>query len=457
MAYLSHSEQDIQTMLQSIGAGSIDELFQDIPGSLRLQKELKLPSPLSEMDITRHIQSLAGKNKSLDILSSFLGAGCYHHFIPAIVKHLAGRSEFYTSYTPYQAEASQGILQAFFEYQTMICQLTRMDVSNASLYDGATGLAEAILMALAITKKKKVILSKTIHPEYRQVVNTYLRDLDAHVVEIDFEDGRTSIEQLKNELASDPPNAFGGVGTACVAIQNPNFFGLIEEMDAMAELTHQAKALLIAVVNPISLGILKPPGEYNADIAVGEGQPLGNEMAYGGPHLGFFATKQEYVRKMPGRLIGETVDTKGQRGFVLTLATREQHIRRAKATSNICTNEALCALKAAIYLSAMGKYGIKRIADLCLQKAHYAAEKITALKGFSLSFKQPFFNEFVVKCSKLPRRINRKLLQYGIIGGFELDRFYSGFKDSMLVCVTEMTTKDQIDKYVSVLKSIMKS
>lgn len=442
MTYIPHSEQDIKEMLQSIGAKSIDELFQVIPEPLRLKKGLNLPAALSEIEITQHIQSLTRKNKSLDTIPSFLGAGCYHHFIPAIVKHLASRSEFYTSYTPYQAEASQGILQAFFEYQTMICELTGMDVSNASLYDGATGLAEAILMARALTGKRKVILSKTIHPEYRQVVNTYLKDLDTRLVEIDFKDGCTNIEQLKNELSPD---------TACVVVQNPNFFGLIEESDTISELVHKSNALLIAVVNPISLGILKPPGEYQADIVVGEGQPLGNEMSYGGPHLGLFATKREYVRKMPGRLVGETIDTKGRRGFVLTLATREQHIRRAKATSNICTNEALGALKAAIYLSALGKQGIKQMANLCLQKAHYAAGKITALKGFKLAFNRPFFNEFVVKCPKLPRRINRKLLQYGIIGGLELDRFYPELKDAMLICLTEMNTKEEIDTFISVL------
>ncbi|MCK5579198.1 MAG: aminomethyl-transferring glycine dehydrogenase subunit GcvPA [Planctomycetes bacterium] len=442
MSYIPHTDQDIKEMLAVIGVKSIPELFQSVPSNWHLQKKLNLPPALSELALSRFVRQLAEKNISAASRPSFLGAGCYHHFIPAVVDHLAGRSEFYTSYTPYQSEASQGNLQAFFEYQTMICELTGMEVANASVYDGATALAEAVLMSLAVTRRKKVLLPKTIHPEYRQVVSTYLKDLDIDLREIDFQDGLTDSEQVKKELDSQ---------TACVAVQNPNFFGLLEDGRSIAELVHQNGGLMISLGNPISLGLLQPPGEY-ADIVVGEGQPLGNEMYFGGPHLGFFATKKKYVRKMPGRLVGQTVDTKGRRGFVLTLSAREQHIRRAKATSNICSNEALCALRAGIYLSALGKKGLPQIARLCFQKAHYAAEKISKLKGFKVLFSAPFFNEFVIQCPKSPAVINKRLLKNDIIGGLDLRSFYPELKNTMLFCVTEMNTKEEIDRLVEVLK-----
>ncbi|MEK7448584.1 MAG: aminomethyl-transferring glycine dehydrogenase subunit GcvPA [Planctomycetota bacterium] len=457
MNYLPHTEQDIQEMLETIGVKSIPELFQGIPQEWQLKKLLDLPPAMSEPEIVEHVQPLADKNIAVSQMPSFLGAGCYHHFIPAAVNHLAGRSEFYTSYTPYQAEASQGSLQAFFEYQTMICELTALEVANASVYDGATALAEAVLMSLAVTGRKKVLLSQTIHPEYRQVVQTYLKDLEAELITIPFSEGRTDLPSLKQIINSE---------TACVAVANPNFFGLIEEMAEISGPVHQSGALFIAVVNPVSLGLLKPPGDYQADIAVGEGQPFGNEMYFGGPHIGFFATRPEYVRKMPGRLVGQTTDTEGKRGFVLTLSTREQHIRRAKATSNICTNEALCALRTAIYLSLIGKQGLQQIAQLCFQKAHYAAEKISNLKGFKILFSAPsrlgsrdvhretvapFFNEFVVQCPKPPSVINKKLLKNGIIGGLDLKNFYPELKNAMLICVTEMNSKEQIDKLVKCL------
>jgi len=461
MSYIPHTQTDIREMLKVIGASSIDELFRSIPAELKLKSPLKLPEPLCERDITRRMGELAARNLSTDKASVFLGAGCYHHFIPAVVDHLAGRSEFYTAYTPYQAEASQGILQAFFEYQTMICELTNMDVANASLYDGATALAEAILMSLAVTRKKKVILANTIHPEYREVVKTYLKDLDIIVTEIKDAEGVVDLKTLREAMNDD---------IACVAFQSPNFFGIIEDGDSVSEIVHAKKALLISVVNPISLGLLKPPGDYNADIVCGEGQVLGNPMSFGGPHLGFFATRQEYVRKMPGRLVGETVDAvpnevaqtaslrdpdrsvgKGKRGFVLTLSTREQHIRREKATSNICTNEGLCALRAAIYLSALGKQGIKEVAQQCLAKAHYIQDKISRLKGFKLLYNKPFFNEFVVQCSKPPFQINKKLLKAGIIGGLDINPYYPGLKNVMLWCATEMNTKEDIDKLIKTL------
>jgi len=446
MSFIPHTQDEIKKMLQVIGAKSIDELFQSIPPELRLKKLLNLPTPMSEMEISSHIKQLANKNVSGGKYTSFLGAGCYNHYIPAVVNHLAGRSEFYTSYTPYQAEASQGNLTAFFEYQTMICELTGMEVANASVYDGATSLAEAVLMSFAMTGKKKVIVSSTIHPEYRQVLKTYLNDFGAEIVEINYDkNGQTDLSALQKVLNQE---------TACVAIQNPNFFGIIEECDEISEMLHKEKALLIAVVNPISLGILKSPGEYGADIVVGEGQPLGNEMYFGGPHLGIFATRMAYVRKMPGRLVGQTVDKDGKRGFVLTLSTREQHIRREKATSNICSNEALLALRAAIYLSAIGKKGIKTVANICLQNAHYTARKISEIKGYQLVFNTPFFHEFIVRSPIKPSILNQKLLSEGIVGGLDLEQFYPELKNTLLFCTTEVNTKSDLDHLITTLKKI---
>jgi glycine dehydrogenase subunit 1 len=463
MSFVPHTPDEIKEMLGAIGAKSIEELFQAIPAELRLKKLLNLPGPMSEFEVSAHIKALAGKNISTEQpirpghpggYVSFLGAGCYNHYIPAVVNHLAGRSEFYTSYTPYQAEASQGNLTAFFEYQTMVCELTGMEAANASVYDGATALAEAVLMSLAVTGKKKVVVSKTIHPEYRQVLHTYLKDLpvrtgdspggNAEIIEVNYDkNGQTDLNLLQKVITPD---------IACVAIQNPNFFGIIEECNEISKLTHKEKALLIAVVNPISLGILKSPGEYNADIAVGEGQPLGNEMYFGGPHLGLFAAKMAYVRKMPGRLVGQTVDKDGKRGFVLTLSTREQHIRREKATSNICSNEALLALRAGIYLSAIGKQGIKKLANLCLQKAHYAADAIKSIKGYELVFNSPFFHEFVIRSPIKASILNQKLLAEGIIGGLDLEQFYPELKNTLLFCTTEVNSKSDIDRLVAVLK-----
>ncbi|MFH1230135.1 MAG: aminomethyl-transferring glycine dehydrogenase subunit GcvPA, partial [Planctomycetota bacterium] len=386
---------------------------------------------------------LAAQNSHSNKMPSFLGGGCYNHFIPAVVDHLANRSEFYTAYTPYQPETSQGVLTTFFEYQTMMCELTGMEVSNASLYDGATALAEAVLMALHFSGKKKVIISRAIYPEYRATLKTWLDDLDINIVEMDFSNGVTSLQTLEKALDNN---------TACVAYQSPNFLGAIEPVDDIMELVRKYEnTLVIAVVNPISLGILKSPGSYGVDIVVGDGQPLGNRMSFGGPHLGFLATRMEFIRKMPGRIVGETTDNKGRRGFVLTLSTREQHIRREKATSNICSNQALCAIRATIYLAALGKEGFNNVSYLCLQKAHYAVDKIYRLKGFKLLYQQPFFNEFVIQCEN-PEMVNKKLLKSGIIGGLVLNRFYPELKNAILFCVTEMNTKDEIDKLVKILK-----
>lgn len=506
MPYIPHTDTDIREMLAATGMANLDELFSSIPKELRLAKPLALPPTLSEMEATKLLSELADKNTNVAQTPSFLGAGCYNHFVPAVIDHLAHRSEFYTAYTPYQPEISQGVLTTFFEYQTMMCELTGMEVSNASLYDGATALAEAILMALHITNKKparpdgprptgrafgrgsggKVIVSKAIHPEYRATVKTWLEDLDINIVEIDCTNGATSLEALEKALDNN---------TACVAYQSPNFFGIIEPVDEIVKLTRKHEnTVVINVVNPISLGILKPPGEYGVDpvrdrscqrddcsdgekhsnsagqpnkdissntkpnisngvdIVVGDAQPLGNRMFFGGPHLGFMATKMVHIRKMPGRIVGETVDNKGRRGFVLTLSTREQHIRREKATSNICSNQALCAIRTAIYLAAVGKEGLKQIASLCLQKAHYAADKIAKIKGFKLLFSNPYFNEFVIQCPEGPERVNKKLLENNIIGGLALKRFYPELKDAMLLCVTEMNTKEEIDKLVNTIK-----
>src|SRR3989339_903830 len=401
MPYIPHTDTNIREMLAAANVANLDDLFSSIPKELRLAKPLALPAPLSEIEATKLLSELAGQNTNLAQTPSFLGAGCYNHFIPAVVDHLSARSEFYTAYTPYQPETSQGALTTAFEYQTMMCQLTGMEVSNASLYDGATALAEAILMALHTTNKKQ------------------------------------------ND------------NTACVAYQSPNFFGIIEPVDEIVKLVRkQENTMVISVVNPMSLGLLKPPGEYGVDIVVGDAQPLGNRMSFGGPHLGFMATKMAHIRKMPGRIVGETTDAKGRRGFVLTLSTREQHIRREKATSNICSNQALCAIRTAIYLSAVGKTGLKQVAELNLQKAHYAADQISKIPGFKLLFNGPYFNEFVVECPKNPEQINKKLLKAGIIGGLALKRFYPKLKNSMLLCVTEMTTRQEIDNLVNILSKV---
>jgi glycine dehydrogenase subunit 1 len=444
MPYIPHTDTNIKEMLAAANVANLDNLFSSIPKELRLSQPLALPSPLSEIEATKLLCELANQNTNVAQTPSFLGAGCYNHFVPAVVDHLSARSEFYTAYTPYQPETSQGALTTIFEYQTMMCELTGMEVSNASLYDGATALAEAILMALHTTNKKKVIISKTIHPEYRATVRAWLEDWDVNIVELDFTDGVTSLEALEKKLNNN---------TACVAYQSPNFFGIIEPADEIAKLVRQHEnTMLINVVNPMSLGLLKTPGDYGVDIVVGDAQPLGNRMSFGGPHLGFMATKMAHIRKMPGRIVGETTDAKGQRGFVLTLSTREQHIRREKATSNICSNQALCAIRTAIYLSAVGKTGLKQVAELNLQKAHYAADRISKIPGFKLLFSGPYFNEFVIECPKNPEQINKKLLKNNIIGGLALKRFYPKLKNTMLLCVTELNTKEEIDNLIEKLR-----
>jgi glycine dehydrogenase subunit 1 len=429
--YIPNTEEDQEEMLKEIGAKSIEELFDTIPRNLRLKTDLNLPSSLSEMELVNELQGLSGKNAHLDEYVSFLGAGSYDHFIPALVDHLSSRSEFYTSYTPYQAEASQGMLQATYEYQSLICQLFQMDVSNASLYEGATALAEAVSLAHKVNHGRKVLVAKSLHPEYRQVLTT--------------ESGVTDLTKLERKISKD---------TSCVVIQNPNFFGCLEKVHEIEEITHQVGSLYIVSVDPISLGVLIPPGEYNADIAVAEGQVLGGKLNFGGPYLGIFASKKEFLRKMPGRIAGETADKKGRRGFVLTVQTREQHIRREKATSNICTNHALNALRAAVYLSTLGEEGLAKVARLCLQKSHYAAERIYQIPGFKPPFTSPFFKEFAVRCPVSSPKINKLLWDNKILGGFDLGRFYPELENSLLFSVTEKRTREEIDKLTLLLEDI---
>ena len=432
LPYLPNTEADRRAMLREIGVGSVEELFRDIPERFR-NAQFSLPVPLSELELKRELRQLAELNANLDDYACFLGAGSYRHFIPSVVEHVIGRSEFYTAYTPYQAEVSQGTLQSVYEYQSLICQLTGMEVSNAGMYDAGTSAAEAAMMACAITSRSRVAVLATVHPGYRDVLDTYCRGRDLPLV------------TLESESSSSPPDC------ACLIVQQPNFFGHFEQMAAYVEKAHAAGALLIAIVDPISLGMFKPPGEYEADIAVAEAQPLGIPISFGGPYLGVFACRKEYVRRMPGRIVGKTVDIEGKPGYVMTLVTREQYIRRERATSNICTSEALMALAAAVYLAAVGKTGLRQIAELCYHKAHYAAREIGKLKGYSLVFPQPFFKEFTIRCPVSPSRLNESLRRKKIIGGLDISHLVD---NGMLLCVTEMNTRPEIDKLVKTLGSL---
>lgn len=448
MSYIPHTEKDIQEMLKVIGVESVEDLFKAIPDNLRVKKPLNLPAPLSEQGLIQEMTTLSRKNATVGEYVSFLGAGAYNHYIPSIVHHLISRSEFYTAYTPYQPEISQGTLQAIFEYQTLICQLTGMDVSNASMYDGASATAEAVLMAGRINNRSKVILSAALHPEYREVINTYLSGNRDNIKEVFYctETGRTVPEAIEKLLDKD---------TSSVVIQQPNFFGSIEDIKAIAEVVHKNNSILIvSIPEPVSLGLLKPPGELGVDIVVGEGQGFGNGLNFGGPYLGFFATLEKYLRQMPGRLVGETVDKRGKRGYVLTMATREQHIRREKATSNICTNEGLCALAAAIYLTALGKNGLMELARLNLSKAEYLKKRLTNIKGIKPAFTAPTFNEFVIELDKEPDDMLKAFLKKGMIAGLPLKRIYHELSRHVLICATEMNTKGQMDELLEGLEKI---
>ncbi|TYO96351.1 glycine dehydrogenase (decarboxylating) alpha subunit [Geothermobacter ehrlichii] len=445
MRYLPHTDEDVRQMLATIGVESVEDLFVEVPEAIRLDRPLDLPPALSEAELMRELDRLAMQNASLNCWTSFLGAGAYNHFIPAVVDHLASRSEFYTAYTPYQPEISQGTLQAIFEYQTLVCQLTGMEVANASMYDGASATAEAALMAVRATRRKRLLISDGLHPEYRQTVAAYCRYLGLELVGLPLDSsGQTDLQALDDALDD---------RTAAVIVGYPNFYGVIEPLAAMAGPVHARKAMLVsATAEGIALGLLKSPGECGADIAVGEGQSFGLPVSYGGPGVGFFAARKKAVRSLPGRLVGETVDNRGQRGFVLTLSTREQHIRREKATSNICSNQGLCALMVTIYLSLMGKQGIREVAEHNLAKAAYARERIAELPGFNLPHSAPIFNEFVVECPMPAAELLARLEREGILGGVDLGRFDPAMSNRLLICVTEQNRREDIDRLVAGLK-----
>lgn len=454
MGYLPHTETERREMLEAIGVSQLEQLFSDIPESSRYP-DLTLPSPLSQMELTRHMQVLSEQNLHTGNRLSFLGAGAYEHFIPATVDEVLRRSEFSTAYTPYQAEASQGMLQALFEYQSMICRLTAMDVANASHYDGSTALAEAVRMALNIAKRgrHKVILSPTVNPHYREVVRTYLQGSDAEIV-----GEQIPVPGLAGNLK--PLTALLDEETAALVIQSPDFFGQFENVTGLADAVHEAGALLIVVTDPIALGRFQPPGNYGADVVVADGQPLGIPLSFGGPYLGIFTARREHVHHMPGRLVGETMDSEGRRGYVLTLAAREQHIRRARATSNICTNAGLMALAAATYLATLGEAGLREVAELCYHKSHYAAAQIGRISGVQINPQAPdapFFREFVVSLPRPVAAVNQTLSeQFGILGGYDLGASDSQFESHILIAVTEMRTKEDIDRLVDGLQQAIR-
>ncbi len=440
--YIPHTEADRAAMLAAIGVKSIEELFEAVPAAKRFP-ELNLPEALSEMEALWNVQSLAGANAAGSEYALFLGAGAYNHYSPSVINHMLLRGEFYTAYTPYQPELSQGTLQAIFEWQSMIAHLTGMEAANASHYDGATSFAEAVTVANTHFRgaRNKVILSPNIHPQYRAVARTYHQGTGVRFV--GDKSGSAKLEDLIDLLDEK---------TAMLAIQYPNFFGQIENMHGLAEKVHAAGALLCIIVDPIVCAMFRAPGDYGADIVVGEGQSLGIPLSFGGPYLGFFATKKDLVRKIAGRIIGETVDQDGRRAYVMTLRPREQDIRREKATSNICTNQGLMALAGCIYLALMGKHGLRRVAELCYHKAHYAADQISELPGYSVQQRLPFFKEFVVKCPKPVKDINAFLFEeYNIIGGYDLSQDYPDRENEMLIAVTETNTRAEIDDLVEAL------
>ncbi|MDR3543551.1 MAG: aminomethyl-transferring glycine dehydrogenase subunit GcvPA [Desulfosporosinus sp.] len=445
MNFVPNTDNQQERLLARIGVKSVADLFVDIPEEVHLKRPLAIRGGMSEQELVKHVSGLANQNKTVEEYSSYLGAGAYEHFIPSFVDQLLLRSEFYTAYTPYQPEISQGTLQAIYEYQTLVCELTGMDAANASMYEGASALAEAALMSCDATRRKKVLVLQTVHPEYREVLKTYLPSRGVEIVEVPYAEGVTDMSALEKVLRED---------IAGVLVQNPNFFGNIEKADEIVELVHAQGALVIMAVNPISLGMLKSPGESGADIVVGEGQALGNPLNFGGPYLGFLATRDKYVRRMPGRIVGVATDKEGRKGFVLTLQAREQHIRREKATSNICSNEALCALAFTMHLSALGKKGIHELAYLNLQNAHYAAREIAKIPGMSLAFSGPFFHEFVIETKLEPAKVNALLLEAQIIGGLDLARFYPELDHHLLFCVTETKCKADIDQLIARLGEI---
>jgi len=446
MTYIPISPKERDAMLATVGVKSLNDLFDAVPKKHRFPK-LDLPSALTEMEAAVFLGEMAQANENVrEQMISFLGAGAYNHYIPSVVDHILRRGEFYTAYTPYQPEISQGTLQSIFEYQALMTNLTGMEVSNASHYDGATAAAEAVNLAYAQFrgKRKKVVLSPSVHPQYREVIRTYTQGMDLAVAGDNAEADLESSPEALTSLIDD--------STMLVIVQYPDFFGRIYDYTKLVETAHGKGALVCIVANPTALALLKTPGDMGADIVVGDGQPLGIPLWFGGPYLGFFTTKKSYVHKMAGRLIGETVDNRGQRSYVLTLTAREQHIKRERATSNICSNQGLLALGSAVYMSVLGKNGLQEVANLCYQKAHYAASKISKIKGYELCFTEPFFHEFALCCPKPAAEINAHLLEHGIIGGYDLAQDYPSLPNHMLIAVTEMNSKEEIDMLVEVLK-----
>lgn len=447
--YISITDAERAEMLKAIGVETGADLFKDVPEAVRFP-QVDLPQPLSEMDLRRELNALASKNADALSQSVFLGAGAYNHFVPGAVDHILRRSEFYTAYTPYQPEVSQGTLQAIFEYQSLICALTGMDIANASHYDGATALAEAAIMAVAsLRNRRQVVVAPSVHPQYRAVLHTLLQGTGIRIVG----DERAGADEHAGSSLQDLL-ALVDDSTAALIVQSPDFFGTLHDLKPVADAVHAAGALLIQHFDPIALALFQTPGEASADIATAEGQPLGVGLSFGGPYLGIFTCAEKYVRKMPGRLAGATLDLEGRLAYTLTLRAREQDIRREHATSNICTNQGLMALAAAVYLSLMGKQGLRRAAELCYHRAHYAADEIDKLPGYEVLRRGPFFKEFVVRCPRPASEVNAALREQGIVGGYDLALDYPRLGDAMLLCVTEMNNKAEIDRLVQTLATV---
>lgn len=446
MPYIPNTDYERQEMLRTIGVQSFRELLKNIPQELQLQRDLNLPDPLSEFEVSKLLQKYASMNLDLTRAISFLGGGAYDHYVPAAIDHLISRSEFYTSYTPYQPEVSQGTLQSIFEYQTLICEITAMDVANASMYDGGSALAEAALMALSETGRNEILISKGVHPFYRQIVKTYCHGQGIAIIEIPLENGTTNLDALQRLISEK---------TAAVLIQHPNFLGNLEEVFELESIIHATGTLFVTSNDPISLGILAPPGEYHADIMTAEGQGLGNSLNFGGPYFGIFAAKKEFVRRMPGRIVGATRDEQGRRGYVLTLQTREQHIRREKATSNICTNQALNALAGSIYLTLIGKSGFAIVAEHCLQKSHYLAGELSKINGVRLKYSAPFFKEFVIETDLSTSHLLGELQKKNILAGIDLCTFDYGLTNALLIAVTEKRSREELDYFIQCVAEIL--
>ena len=447
MPYIANTDKDRKEMLDAIGVSDFKELLKDIPEEFKTKCKINLPDGISEYEITKEMNKLAAKNLNTANVTSYLGAGSYDHYIPSITGYLTGRPEFQTAYTPYQAEVSQGTLQTIYEYQTMICNLTGMDVSNASMYDGASSMAEAAILACRQTKKDKILMASTVNPANIEVVKTYTKSIGYNIEFVNEDNGAITLAEYESKIDD---------STACVIVQTPNFFGNLEDLEGLADLVHSKRALLIVSIDPISVGLFKKPSEYGADIVVAEGQSLGLQQGFGGPYLGIFATTKKLMRKIPGRIVGVTEDLDGKRGFVLTLQTREQHIRRDKATSNICSNQALCALTAGIYLSTMGEEGLKEVAENCYWRSHYLSSKISEIDGFEIKYDKPFFKEFVVKTKFPVKSIMKKMVEKGIFAGIPLEDFKMN-KDEFLVAVTEKRSKEEMDDYAIALKEVIET